>query len=85
MFVGGLVLAILFFILTLILFFALRIPQAFGSVTGQTEKKALEQIRAGKTGDMTRRKRKSQGRIVARDVKTSTSTGTLVSGNTDIQ
>ncbi len=85
MFVGGLVLAILFFILTLILFFALRIPQAFGSVTGQTEKKALEQIRAGKTGDMTRRKRKSQGRIVARDVKTSTATGTLVSGNTDIQ
>ena len=85
MFVGGLVLAILFFILTLVLFFALRIPQALGSVTGQTERKALEEIRAGKSGDMSRRKRKSQGRIVARDIKTSTATGTLVSGDTDIQ
>ena len=85
MFVGGLVLAILFFILTLVLFFALRIPQALGSVTGQTERKALDEIRSGKSGDMTRRKRKSQGRIVARDIKTSTATGTLVSGDTDIQ
>ena len=86
MFTGGLIFAILFFILTVVLFFLYNIPQALGSVTGQTEKKALEAIRSGKNGGVSsRRRRKSQGRIVARDIKTSTSTGSLISGDTDVQ
>ena len=85
MFIGGLILAILFLILTVVLFFALRIPQALGAVTGKTERKAIEAIRAGKAGEMLKRKRKTQGSIIARDVKSSTSTGTLSTGETDVQ
>ena len=85
MFIGGLILAILFLILSVVLFFALKIPQAWGAVTGATERKAIEEIRAGKSGEMIKKKRKSQSRIVARDIKTATATGTLVTGDTDIQ
>lgn len=79
MFVGGLILAILFFILTIVLFFLLKIPAAFGSVTGKTQKKAVEAIRASKSGEVTGKKRRKSptGIITARDVKLSTATGTL--------
>ncbi len=87
MFIGGLILAILFLALTVVLFFVLDIPAAFGSVTGSTQKKALDDIRSGKTKDNGQHKRrKSQsGLIRARDVKASSSTGSLMTGFTDIQ
>ena len=87
MFIGGLILAILFLALTVVLFFVLDIPAAFGSVTGSTQKKALDDIRSGKTKDNSQHKRrKSQsGLIRARDVKASSSTGSLMTGFTDIQ
>ena len=74
MFVGGLILALVFLALTVVLFFALKIPQALGSVTGQTQRKAIEELKSGKVGDMPKRRRKTQGRIIARDVKSSTAT-----------
>ncbi len=88
MFIGGLILAILFLALTVVLFFVLDIPAAFGSVTGSTQKKALDDIRSGKTKDNNsqHKRRKSQsGLIRARDVKASSSTGSLMTGFTDIQ
>ncbi len=44
---GGLILAILFLILTVVLFFILNIPKVVGAVTGTTEKKAIERIKLG--------------------------------------
>ena len=44
---GGLILAILFLILTIILFFVLNIPKVVGAVTGTTQKKAIERIKEG--------------------------------------
>ena len=87
MFFGGLILAILFLALSVVLFFVLDIPTAFGSVTGSTQKRALEEIRSGKTKDEKQHKRrKSQsGLIRARDVKASSATGSLMTGFTDIQ
>jgi len=87
MFIGGLILAILFLALTIVLFFVLDIPAAFGSVTGTTQKKALDDIRSGKTGDdrQRRRRRSQSGLIRARDVKASSSTGSLMTGFSDIQ
>ncbi len=38
-------LAILFLILTVVLFFVLKIPKVFGVVSGRTEKKAIQEIR----------------------------------------
>ena len=87
MFFGGLILAILFLALSVVLFFVLDIPTAFGSVTGSTQRKALEEIRSGKTKETKQqKKRKSQsGLIRARNVKASSSTGSLMTGFTDIQ
>ncbi len=87
MFFGGLILAILFLALSVVLFFVLDIPAAIGSVTGSTQKRALEEIRSGKTKeDKQRKRRKSQsGLIRARDVKASSATGSLMTGFTDIQ
>ena len=45
MFIGGLILALIFLVLTVVLFFALKIPQALGSVTGQTQRKAQARSR----------------------------------------
>ena len=44
MFYGGLVLSILFLIASIIIFFVMKIPSAFGIVTGRTQKKAIEEI-----------------------------------------
>ena len=87
MFFGGLILAILFLALSVVLFFVLDIPTAFGSVTGSTQRKALEEIRSGKTKETKQqKKRKSQsGLIRVRNVKASSSTGSLMTGFTDIQ
>ena len=73
MFYGGLVLAIIFLIVSGILFFVLDIPKAVGVVTGNTQKKAIEEIRAGgkPTTEKSRRGRGRGGNIIARDVKVS--------------
>lgn len=44
MFSASLAACIIFFLLTVILFFALRIPRAFGDITGLTRKKAIKNI-----------------------------------------
>ena len=66
MFYGGLVLFILFLIATVALFFYLKIPKALGVITGQTQKKAIEEIRAG--GRASTSKRGKGSAILARDV-----------------
>ena len=73
MFYGGLVLAIIFLIVSGILFFVLDIPKAVGVVTGKTQRKAIEEIRAGgkPTTEKNRRGRGRGGNIIARDVKVS--------------
>ncbi len=73
MFYGGLVLAIIFLIVSGILFFVLDIPKAVGVVTGKTQRKAIEEIRAGgkPTTEKSRRGRGRGGNIIARDVKVS--------------
>ncbi len=50
MFFGGLILAIIFLIASIVIFFLMRIPDAIGVVTGSTQKKAIEEIRAGGSG-----------------------------------
>lgn len=70
MFYGGLVLSILFLIASIIIFFVMKIPSAFGIVTGRTQKKAIEEIRAG--GNLKKTKRKvKQSDILVRDVDVS--------------
>ena len=44
---GGLILAILFLILTIVLFFVMNIPKVVGAVTGTTQKKTIERIKQG--------------------------------------
>lgn len=68
MFYVGLVLFILFFIATIVIFFLLKIPKAFGVVTGQTQKKAIEEIRSGGMRPSGRRSRTKESAILARDV-----------------
>ncbi|MBO4591887.1 MAG: hypothetical protein J5684_04950 [Eubacterium sp.] len=70
MYYGGLVLAILFLIASVIIFFGMKIPHAFGIVTGRTQKKAIEEIRAGGTIKKGKRKVK-QSDILVRDVDVS--------------
>lgn len=41
----SLILAALFFLIAVILFFLLDVPKLFGDITGSTEKKAVDQIR----------------------------------------
>ena len=72
MFYGGLVLFILFLIATVALFFLLKIPKALGVVTGQTQKKAIEEIRSG--GRASTSKRGKGSFIQARDVGTASGT-----------
>ncbi|MBR6402814.1 MAG: hypothetical protein IKS48_05475 [Eubacterium sp.] len=70
MYYGGLVLSILFLIASVIIFFVMKIPHAFGIVTGRTQKKAIEEIRAGGTFRKGKRKVK-QSDILVRDVDVS--------------
>ena len=67
MFYGGLVLFFLFLIATVVLFFVLKIPKALGVITGQTQKKAIEEIKSG-TIPSGRRSRTKGSAILARDV-----------------
>ena len=76
MFYGGLVLAILLFIVSIILFFVLKIPEALGVVTGSAQKKAIEEIRQG--GKLSGGKRVKGSFISTRDIDViSATTGTL--------
>ena len=68
MFYGGLVLFILFLIATVVIFFVMKIPKAFGVVTGKTQKKAIEEIKSGTVIPTGRRSRTKGSAILARDV-----------------
>lgn len=71
LFIGGLVLAILFLILSVIIFFVLKIPKVFGVVSGRTEKKAIQEIRESgyseKKSTENKSRRRFGGTIHARD------------------
>jgi len=47
LFYAGLILAVAFLIASIVLFFVLKIPKALGVVTGRTQRRAIEEIRAG--------------------------------------
>ncbi len=67
MFYGGLVLAIIFLIAAVVIFFVLDIPKALGVVTGSTQRKAIEEINAGGTPDS---KKQKKNHISAREIAT---------------
>ena len=73
MFYGGLILTAIFLIASIIIFIKMRIPEAFGVVTGRTQKKAIEEIRTGGRTTTSGSKRKKIGNIQARDIKVSNS------------
>ena len=73
MFYGGLILTAIFLIASIIIFIKMRIPEAFGVVTGRTQKKAIEEIRTGGRTTTSGSKRKKIGSIQARDIKVSNS------------
>lgn len=52
-FLGGLIASCIFFVITVVLFFVLRIPKVFSDLTGRTARKAIESIRLQneQTGD----------------------------------
>ncbi len=79
LFYGGLILAILFLIATVVLFFVLKIPKVFGDLTGRTERKSIEEIR--KTGYESKSKqeaiREETSRITVRDAENDPETGNL--------
>ncbi len=75
LFYGGLTLAIVFLVLSIILFFVLKIPKALGVITGRTEKKAIEEIRSG--GTQKKKRRTTGGSITAREVSASSQSGVL--------
>lgn len=65
MFYAGLVLAILFLIAAVMIFFLLHVPEAFGVVTGRTQKKAIEAIDAGGNPEASvKKKSKIKTRVV---------------------
>lgn len=45
LFYGGIICAIIFLILTIVLFFVLKIPAVFGNLSGSTQRKRIEEIR----------------------------------------
>ncbi len=49
-FYGGLVLTVLLFITSVILFVALKIPRVIGELTGRTAKKGIEELKGGSKG-----------------------------------
>lgn len=73
MFYGGLILAAIFLIVSVIIFIRMGIPEAFGVVTGRTQKKAIEEIRSGGRTTSASQKRNKIGSIQARDIKVSNS------------
>ena len=77
MFYGGLVLSILFLIASVVIFFLMDIPHAFGIVTGRTQKKAIEEIRAGGKAQVSKRRRVKESDILARDVSATSGSGIM--------
>ena len=71
MFYGGLILAIIFLIASVVIFFVMKIPKSFGVVTGNTQRKAIEEIRSGGLGASTKKRNRvfgGTGNIQARDI-----------------
>ncbi len=71
MFYGGLILAIIFLIASVVIFFVMKIPKSFGVVTGNTQRKAIEEIRSGDLGASGRKRNRvlgGSGSIQARDI-----------------
>ncbi|MCR5543617.1 MAG: hypothetical protein K6F55_05655 [Eubacterium sp.] len=66
MFIGGLILAILFLIAAAAVFYFMDIPKAYGVVTGKAQKKAIEEIRT--TGRASKSKRGKGSSIITRDI-----------------
>ncbi len=74
LFYAGLILAVVFLIAAIVLFFVLKIPKALGVVTGRTQKRAIEEIRAGGAEARTKleKRRGSDKRIHVREVEMDT-------------
>ena len=74
-FYGGLILAIIFFVISIILFIVLKIPKVIGELTGSAAKKGIKEKQQGKITDSGISKKKEQakyynqnsGKIKARD------------------
>ena len=73
-FIGGLILAIIFLITTIILFIVLGIPKVISDLSGRSAKKAIKERKQGKTSDSSVAKKEqakyynqSSGKITARD------------------
>ena len=78
MFYGGLILAIIFLIASVAIFFLMKIPKSFGIVTGKTAKKEIEETRSGGQSSTSRSKRKPAGSsIIARNIDATTNSDTL--------
>ncbi len=80
LFYGGIACGIIFLILTIVLFFVLKIPAVFGNLSGSTQRKRIEEIR--KTGYESVSKKKaihdSTSRITVREAESkSADSGTL--------
>ena len=72
MFYGGLILALLFLVASVAIFFLMKIPKSFGIVTGKTARKEIEEIRSGGAASATKSKRKPIGSsIIARNIDAS--------------
>ena len=80
LFFAGLILAVAFLIATIVLFFVLKIPKALGVVTGRTQKRAIEEIRAGGLEAVSKRKSRGSRNIHVREVEMET--GSLSKGTT---
>lgn len=52
--------ALVFLAIAIILFFALRIPQVFGELTGRTARKAVEEMVSGQTPTVRKKTAKKQ-------------------------
>ena len=86
MFYGGLILTAIFLLASIIIFIKMRIPEAFGVVTGRTQKKAIEEIRTGGRTVASGSKRKKVGSIQARDINVSDSgKKTPITSHTGVQ
>ena len=72
LFIVGLIVAITCLLLAVVLFFVLKIPKALGVVTGRSEKKAIEEIRANGYESRAKKDHASHDRIRVRDAEMDT-------------
>ena len=72
LFIVGLIVAITCLLLAVVLFFVLKIPKALGVVTGRSEKKAIEEIRASGYESRAKKDHASHDRIRVRDAEMDT-------------